>query len=83
MPTRTICGQTVLVNDEGFLMDPSQWTKDIAAELAREEGIADLTAAHWKVIDRNRHAADATHAFAFEFVQYSRPGTADALGESS
>lgn len=37
----------------------------------------------WTVVDRDRRAADATHAFAFEFVQYSRPGTADAPDERS
>lgn len=37
--------------------------------------------APWTVVDRNRHAADATHAHAFEFVEYSRPDPADALDE--
>ena len=37
--------------------------------------------ARWKVVDRNRHAADATHAHAFDFVAYSRADPADALDE--
>jgi len=51
MATREIAGKTVHVNEEGFMTDPSEWNKDIATELAKEEGIADLTLAHWKIID--------------------------------
>lgn len=51
MATKTIAGMTVQVNDEGFMTNPAEWTKDIAVELAKEEGIAELTEAHWKVID--------------------------------
>jgi TusE/DsrC/DsvC family sulfur relay protein len=51
MSTRTIAGTTVQVNDEGFMTNPNEWTKEIAVEIAKEEGIPELTAAHWKVID--------------------------------
>ena len=51
MATRTIAGATVQVNDEGFLTNPAEWNKDIATAIAKEEGIGELTAAHWKVID--------------------------------
>jgi len=57
MATRTIAGTTVDVNDEGFMTNPVQWNKDIAAEIASEEGIAELSAAHWKVIDYCRQSA--------------------------
>ncbi len=60
MPTRVIHDKTIAVNDEGFLTDPSGWDKDIAAELAKEEGIQELTAAHWKVIEFCRQDAAAT-----------------------
>ena len=59
MATRTICGKTVDVNDEGFMTNPAQWDKEIAVELAKEEGIAELSAAHWKVIDFCRQTAGA------------------------
>jgi len=39
------------VDPEGFLTDFSQWTREIAAVVAKEEGIAELTPAHWKVIE--------------------------------
>ncbi len=57
MATRTIAGITVQVNDEGFMTVPAEWTKDIAAEIAKEEGLAELTLAHWKVIDFCRQSA--------------------------
>jgi len=57
MATRTIAGRTVQVNEEGFLTNPSEWTKEIAVELAKDEGISELTAAHWKVIEFCRQDA--------------------------
>ena len=57
MPTRTIAGKTVQVNDEGFMTNPSEWTKEIAAELAKEEGIAELSESQWKIIDFCRQSA--------------------------
>lgn len=47
---KVIAGQTVNVNDQGYLTDLNQWDKDIANEIAREEGIT-LNDDHWKVID--------------------------------
>jgi dissimilatory sulfite reductase related protein len=60
MATKMIAGKTVQVNDEGFMTNPAEWTKDIAVELAKEEGIPELTPAHWKVIDFCRQTAVAT-----------------------
>jgi TusE/DsrC/DsvC family sulfur relay protein len=50
MITRMIAGNEVQLNDEGFMSEPNEWSKDIAAELAKEEGIETLTEDHWKVI---------------------------------
>ncbi|MDF3046170.1 MAG: sulfur relay protein TusE/DsrC/DsvC family [Ornithinibacter sp.] len=49
MTTTTIAGRQVDVNDEGFLVEPGQWTEDLAAELATLIGL-ELTDAHWKLI---------------------------------
>ncbi|HVA10479.1 MAG TPA: TusE/DsrC/DsvC family sulfur relay protein [Acidimicrobiales bacterium] len=51
MTVDTIAGLAVDLNDEGFLVDPSQWNEDVAAELARREGIDVLTDRHWLVIN--------------------------------
>jgi len=50
MPEKTINGITVAVDDDGFMTDHSQWTKEVANGLASEEGIA-LTEEHWTIID--------------------------------
>lgn len=50
MPTKTYAGKTVEVTDEGFLVNPDDWTEEMAPEIAKEEGIEELTDMHWKVI---------------------------------
>lgn len=48
--TREIAGISVSVNEEGYLTDLSQWTREIGLELAREAGI-EMTDQHWAVIE--------------------------------
>ncbi len=62
MPTRTFAGKTVQVNDEGFMTVPAEWDKEVAVEIAKEEGVAELTPAHWKVIDFCRQSAATSGA---------------------
>ncbi len=50
MATQNYAGVNVDVSEEGYLTDTSQWTKDIAAEIAKEEGI-ELTDKHYAVLD--------------------------------
>jgi TusE/DsrC/DsvC family sulfur relay protein len=51
MPTIDVNGKTVELNEEGFLAHPEEWDEDIAAALARaEEGLDELSEAHWMVI---------------------------------
>lgn len=47
---KAIAGKTINVNEEGFMTDFSQWTKEIGEELAKENDIA-LTPRHWEVIN--------------------------------
>ena len=60
MAEKTIAGKTVDVNEEGYLTDSSQWTKEIAAELAKGVEINDLTEEHWKVLEFLREDAKST-----------------------
>lgn len=53
---------TIERNEEGFLVNPQDWTKDIALEISRLEGISDLTEDHWKVIDFCRENAEGSGA---------------------
>jgi len=59
MPTATYAGQPVTVNDEGFFEDPDQWTEAMAPDIAKAEGIEELTDRHWLVIKfmRTEYAA--------------------------
>ncbi len=43
-------GQTIEGDEEGYLKDLNQWTKDIAAAIAQAESV-DMTEEHWQVID--------------------------------
>lgn len=46
---KTIKQVEISVNDEGYLTDFSQWTKEIGEELAKEHDI-EMTEKHWEVI---------------------------------
>jgi TusE/DsrC/DsvC family sulfur relay protein len=50
MTTATVAGQTVELDDEGFLVDPEVWTEAMAPEIAMREGIDGLTERHWQVV---------------------------------
>jgi len=45
-------GKKLEINEEGFLIDPKQWDRDVAKLLAvEEEGIHELSEDHWKIIN--------------------------------
>ena len=50
MASITLAGKQFEVDEDGFIQDPSQWDEAIALALAQQEGIAQLTDKHWKVI---------------------------------
>lgn len=50
MAQKTYAGVTVDVNEEGYFTNPSQWTTEIAAEIAKEEGVT-LTETHYKMLE--------------------------------
>jgi TusE/DsrC/DsvC family sulfur relay protein len=56
MTTATIAGTPVDVDAEGFLTDAAQWNEQIATEIARANGIAELTDRHWQVVRFMRQA---------------------------
>lgn len=51
MTSTTLAGETVEVDGEGFLLDAARWNRQMAAEIAAQNGIAELTERHWQVID--------------------------------
>ncbi len=50
MPTKTINGKTITVDEDGFMTDPSQWDEDVARWLAQELGI-EVTDRHLLVLN--------------------------------
>jgi tRNA 2-thiouridine synthesizing protein E len=50
MATVTIDGKTVEVDEEGYLLNLTQWDEGVANAFATKEGVA-LTPAHWEVIN--------------------------------
>lgn len=73
MPTKTLAGVDVEVNDEGFFVDPDQWTEAMAPDLAREEGIDALTDQHWQVL----------HFMRKEYAEKGTGPTVRVLGKTS
>ena len=53
---------TVSVDAEGFLTDTNDWNEELAAQIARENGIPELTERHWLVVRfmRDRYLATGT-----------------------
>jgi dissimilatory sulfite reductase related protein len=61
MAEKTLAGKTVEVTEEGYLVNKEDWSKELAAELAKEDGI-ELTDKHYEVLDylRKEQATGAT-----------------------
>ncbi len=61
MADKIYAGKTVAVNDEGYLLNSSEWTKDVAVEIASEIGI-EMTDKHFEVVEylRKEQAAGTT-----------------------
>ena len=58
MAQKTIAGVSLEVSDEGYLSDPSQWTEEVAKEIAKEENI-ELNDKHFEVIKFIRENAES------------------------
>lgn len=51
MPTVDFQGRKLVLNEEGFLADPGEWTEEVALVLAKDQESLDaLTPEHWAVI---------------------------------
>jgi len=62
MTMTTIAGRDVDVDAEGFLTDPTQWTEELAEEIAHENSVSELTERHWLVVRfmRERYLSTGT-----------------------
>lgn len=75
MSTKSLAGVNVDVNEEGYMTDASQWTKEVATAIAGEEGI-DLTDQHFEVIDYIRNKVAGGEALTIRGINKS--GVVDA-----
>ena len=55
MPLFEVNGKKYDVDEDGFLQEPGIWNQDVACDLARTEGVTELTENHWKVINYLRN----------------------------
>lgn len=70
MPQKTYNRVTVDVTDEGYLTDPSQWTKEIAVEIAKEENII-LTDQHYAIMEFLRNKFNAGDLLSIRSINHS------------
>lgn len=47
---KQVAGRDLDVNEEGYLLDPTQWDESIANAIAQEENVGPLTDEHMKLI---------------------------------
>ncbi|AGL03029.1 TusE/DsrC/DsvC family sulfur relay protein [Desulfoscipio gibsoniae] len=43
-------GKQIELDEDGFVLNPDEWTDGVATSFAEGEGIKELTEDHWKVI---------------------------------
>lgn len=62
-------GEVIELDNEGYLINPNQWNRDVAIELSREENL-ELNEEHWLVLGlmrdyykENGVAPDVRHIF--------------------
>ena len=77
MAEKTLAGKTVEVTDEGYLVNREDWSQEVAAELAKEDGIV-LTDKHFEVIEYLRKESAAGTALSIRKV--GKSGITDIKG---
>lgn len=77
MAEKVYAGKSVNVTEDGYLTDASQWTKEIAAEIAKEEGI-EITDKHYAVIDYIREKVQKGEALTIRTI--GKSGVIDTKG---
>ncbi len=50
MATLEIEGRVLEVDGDGFLSDPTIWNEELAAAIARYDGIAEMNEKHWAIV---------------------------------
>ncbi|MEJ2187713.1 MAG: TusE/DsrC/DsvC family sulfur relay protein [Gemmatimonadota bacterium] len=50
METKEFGGKMLEIDEDGFIQDPALWDEAVAVDLAKTEGVDDLTDDHWKLV---------------------------------
>lgn len=77
MAGKTLAGKTVEVTDEGYLVNRDDWTKEMAVEIANEQGIV-LTDKHYEVLEYLRKESAAGTSLSIRKV--GKSGIVDIKG---
>ncbi len=51
MEQKQFGGKMLEIDEDGFIQNPDEWDQAVAADLAKTEGVEDLTDEHWKVVN--------------------------------
>ena len=51
MATVTLGGKELDIDEDGFIQDPDNWDENVAADLAKTEGVEELGEDHWKLVN--------------------------------
>ena len=51
MEQKQLGGKTLEIDEDGFIQNPDEWDKAIAVDIAKTEGVDELSEDHWKVIN--------------------------------
>ena len=54
MEMKEFGGKMLEIDEDGFIQDPDQWDEAVAADLAKGEGVDDMSENHWKVVNFTR-----------------------------
>jgi tRNA 2-thiouridine synthesizing protein E len=65
--------EQVRTDPEGFLLDPSDWSRELGEQIAAESGVPEVTDRHWQVIEFMRD----------RFLTTGNAPTIRALGKES
>ncbi|MCG9972168.1 TusE/DsrC/DsvC family sulfur relay protein [Christiangramia crocea] len=65
-----IAGKNVIVNEEGYLLDFSQWNREVGEKIAKDEGIT-MTPRHWEVIEWLQEQVKADKALSIRGIKKS------------
>ena len=44
-------GKQLEIDEDGFIQEPDEWDEGVAKDLAKTEGVEELTENHWKLVN--------------------------------